>query len=71
MQLLTYRLSSYSVVLERSADIEKRGGKIIEVKVGERHFDDPLSVYKHNYERRPYSYKLVAILPMSAAIKFC
>ena len=71
MQLVTYYLNDYKRVLDKANAIEALDGKIVSIKVNDTVFDDPKTVFKYNYKVSPYKYKLVANLPMSAAIKFC
>lgn len=71
MQLVTYYLKDYKMVLKKSSAIEALHGNVVVIKVNESVFDDPKNVFRYNYKSSPYKYKLVAKIPMNAAIKFC
>lgn len=70
-QFVTYYLSTYEKVLQKSKAIEAVEGQVVTVKAKQSTFDDPTSLFKHKYEKPHNNYKLVAKLPMSAAIKLC
>lgn len=68
-QFVTYYLSSYKDVIEKSNAIKAVEGAVVIVKVKPQTFDDPANLYKR--EKHSSNYMLVAELPMSAAIKLC
>ena len=62
-QFVTYHLSSYSQVIDKSKAIQAVEGEVVIVKVKPESFDD--------YGKENNNYMLVAKLPMSAAIRLC
>lgn len=68
-QFVTYYLSSYKDVIEKSNAIKAVDGAVVIVKVKPQTFDDSANLYKR--DKHSGNYTMVAKLPMSAAIKFC
>lgn len=62
-QFVTYYLSNYSQVIDKSKAIQAVEGDVVIVKVKPELFDD--------YGKENNNYMLVAKLPMSAAIRLC
>jgi hypothetical protein len=68
MQSITYYLSYYKDVLAKSEAIESLEGEVISVQVAGKTFDDHSGYHKDDI---PICYRVMAKLPMSAAICFC
>ena len=69
-QFVTYYLSNYSQVIDKSKAIEAVEGKVVIVQTHAKAFNDA-DLYKNTLSKSAIRYTLVAKLPMSAAIKFC
>jgi hypothetical protein len=68
MQSITYYLSDYNEVLVKTQAIVAIEGEVVSVEVAGKTFNDGSGYHKGDV---PICYKVVAKLPMSAAIRFC
>lgn len=69
-QFVTYYLSNYSQVIDKSKAIEAVEGNVVIVQTHTKAFNDA-DLYITALNKSVIRYTLVAKLPMSAAIKFC